>query len=256
MSTQTRSIKTAQNIFAILESIAERNQPTCTELSEDIDLSVSSIYNYLKTLENEGYIVENDGRYRLSLTFLKYGRMVRNSYPVMHAAIEPVDLLAKAIDEYLSVFVREKHSAVMIHEANSYFAVETPTRFLGEPFHLTRSPQGKVILAHMPDEFRRNILEMDDLDTQRRDELEQELEAITNQRLLVDDGQTHENIWAVAAPVRTGSEIYGSLMISTIRHRLVDQQARTELSDLLDRTVQEVEHRLAKYDFDDLYTTW
>ena len=165
-------------------------------------------------------------------------------------------MLSKAIEEYLSVFVREKHSAVMIYEANSHFAVETPTRFLGEPFHLTRSPQGKVILAYMPDEFRRDVLKTDNLDTQRRDELERELETITNQRLLVDDGQTHENIWAVAAPVMTGGEIYGSIMISTIRHRLDDQRARTELPDLLERTVREVEHRLAKYDFDDLYTTW
>ncbi|ELY50893.1 IclR family transcriptional regulator [Natronolimnohabitans innermongolicus] len=256
MVTQNKGIKTAQNSFAIVEAIVEGDQPTCTELSEEVDLSVSSVYNYLKTLKEEGYVVENDGRYRLSLKFLKYGRMIRNSYPLMHAAIKPIDLLAKAIDEYLSLFVRENYSAVMIHEANSRFAVEVPTRFLGEPFHLTRSPQGKVILAHMPDEFRRDVFEAEELGSRRRDELEAELETIANQRHLVDDGQTHENIWAIAAPVRTGDELYGSLMISTIRHRLDDRRARTELPDLLDRTVQEVEHRLAKYDFDDLYSTW
>lgn len=256
MATQSKNIKTAQNIFAIVEEIARLDEPTCTELSEKVDLSVSSVYNYLKTLEREGYLVEHDGQYRLSLKFLKYGRTIRNSYPITHAAIEPVNLLAKVINEYISVFVKERDSVVMIHEANSHYAVQVPTPFLGEPFQLTKSPQGKVILAEMAEPARRELLSERELGEQQRDELEAELERISDERIHVDEGRTHENIWAIAVPVKTGGEIHGSLMISTVRHRLDEQRAQRELPDLLDRTAQEIEHRLAKYDFDDLYSTW
>jgi DNA-binding IclR family transcriptional regulator len=221
-------------------------------LTDHVSLSTISVYNYLTTLEEYGYIIGNDGRYRLGLKFLRKGRVVRNSYPIMHAATEPIDILAKTIDEYLSVFVREHRSAVMIHEANSHHAVQVPAPFLGESFDLTKTPQGKVILAHLPDPMREELVSSVEFDEQLREELTD----IRNEGICIDDGQAHDNIWAAAAPVRSGDEIHGSLLISTVRHRLDPQRANQELPALLMQTVKEVEHRLSGYDFDDLHSHW
>ncbi len=253
MSQQHTNIKTAENIFTMIEKIEELDQPTCSELSEHVDLSVSSVYNYLNTLVDSGYIVESDGRYRLSLKFLQKGRSIRNSYPIMHAAVEPVDILAKSIDEYISVFVKEERSVVMIYEGNSHHAVHVPGPFLGEPFHLAKSPQGKVVLAHTSESLRRDILDRSDLEEEAIRRVEDQIEVIRNEGILVDAGETHDNIWGVAAPVEVDDEIYGSLLISTVLHRLDDQRAQQELPALLRQTAKEVEHRLSRYDFDDLY---
>ncbi|MFC6719785.1 IclR family transcriptional regulator [Natrialbaceae archaeon GCM10025810] len=255
MGSQYKRVKTAENIFTIIETIAALDQPTCSELAEHVDLSISSVYNYLKTLENGGFVIENGGRYRLSLKFLQLGREIRNSYPIMHAAVEPVDILAKAIDEYISVFVREGEKAVMVYEANSHHAVQVPTPFLGEPFHLARTPQGKVILAHMPDTYKRKITTLSS-DEPIDEELKAELETIRAEGVWIDSGQTHEKIWAVAAPVEADGEIHGSLMISTVRHRITDQRAKEELPAMLDQTVREVEHRLSQYNFANLSSPW
>ncbi len=252
MTQQPNNIKTAENVFTIIETVETLDRPTCSELSDHIELSVSSLYNYLKTLEAHGYVLENDGRYRLSLKFLRKGRTIRNSYPVMHAATEPIDILSKVIDEYISLFVKERKSAVMIHEANSHHAVETPAPFLGEPFHLAKSPQGKVILAYMSDPVADGILaELGD--DAERDRTRTELDRIRTDGVCVDDGNTHENIWAVAAPVNVGGEIHGSLMISTVLHRIDTRRTGGELPNLLVQTVKEIEHRLSGYDFDHLY---
>ncbi|WP_136601520.1 IclR family transcriptional regulator [Salinigranum halophilum] len=254
MAPHTKKIKTAENIFTIIQKIAELDRPTCSELSDHVELSVSSIYNYLKTLEEHGYIVEKDSRYRLGLQFLQKGRTARNSYPIMHAATEPVDIISKLIDQYISVFVLEGRSAVMIHEANSHHAVETPAPFLGEPFHLGKVPQGKVMLAYLSDSVRADVLS--DLGSETEaGRVRSELEAIRTEGVCVDEGLSHENIWAVAAPVKVGDEIYGSLMISTVLHRIDAQQARQELPNLLVQTVKEVEHRLSRYDFDGLFSS-
>jgi DNA-binding IclR family transcriptional regulator len=256
MSQQYKNIKTAENVFTIIEKIEELDQPTCSELTAHVGLSASSVYNYLKTLEEWGYVIRNDGRYRLTLKFLQKGRAVRNSYPIMHAATEPIDILSKVIDEYISVFVKEGVHAVMIHEANSHHAVHVPPPFLGEPFHLGKVPQGKVILSQMPESDRRDILSGNGLNSETTERLETELEDIRERGLAVDEGQSHENIWAVAAPVKVGDEIYGSLLISTVLHRLDERRANRELPNLLVQTVKEVEHRLSRYDFDDLYSNW
>jgi DNA-binding IclR family transcriptional regulator len=255
MSKQSKKIKTAENIFTIIEKIEELDQPTCSELDAHVELSVSSIYNYLQTLEGTGYVIENDGHYRLSLKFLQKGRTVRNSYPIMHAATQPIDILSKMIDEYISLFVKEKRSIVMIHEANSHHAVHTPAPFLGEPFHPAETPQGKVILAHTSESFRDDIISAMDIDQDGAEQLRTELSEIRREGVSVDRGHSHENIWAIAAPVTVGGEIYGSLLISTVLHRLDERRAK-ELPELLRQTVKEIEHRLSRYDFDDLYSNW
>lgn len=256
MVPQYKKVKTAGNVFTIVETIEALGQTTCSKLADEVDLSVSSVYNYLRTLEDEGYVVETDGEYRLSLRFLQKGRAVRNSFPIMHAAVEPLDVLAKAIDEYLSVFVQERGRAVMIHEVNSHHSVQVPAPFLGEPFQLTKTPQGRTILAHMPDSFQRGVISEAGLDEQAAEREYRKLERIRDEKIDVDEGQAHENIWAVAAPVVVEDELYGSIMISTVRHRLDEQRARHELPALLRQTVREVEHRLSRYDFDNLYSPW
>lgn len=256
MPSQRKTVKTAENVFTIIEKIALLDQPDCSELVDHVDLSVSTVYNYMNTLENEGYVIKTDGRYRLSLKFLKLGRTVRNFYPIMHAAVEPVDVLSKIIDEYISVFVKEGPKVVMIHEANSHHAVEVPAPFLGEPFHLARSPQGKVILAHMSDDEQREVIDGMEIDAGEVEQLRAELDAIEEGRFSIDEGEAHDNIWAVAAPVKAEGRIHGSITISTVQHRLDEQRANDELPKLLEQTVNEIEHRLSVYDFTDIYSTW
>ncbi len=256
MPQQHKNIKTAENVFTIIEKIEQLDQPTCSELADHVDLSVSSIYNYLKTLEARGYIIGNNGRYRLSLKFLQKGRAVRNSYSIMPAAVEPIDILAKAIDEYISVFVKEGNHAIMIHEANSHHAVHVPPPFLGNPFHLAKTGQGKVILASMSETRRDEVISDLGLDIETAEQLRSELEIIRENGFAVDNEQSHDNIWAISAPVKVGDEVYGSILISTVSHRLDEQRANTELPNLLVQTVKEIQHRLSKYDFDDLYSSW
>jgi DNA-binding IclR family transcriptional regulator len=108
----------------------------------------------------------------------------------------------------------------------------------------------------MPESDRREVLSGNGLDSETTERLETELEDIRERGLAVDEGQSHDNIWAVAAPVKVGDEIYGSLLISTVLHRLDERRANQELPNLLVQTVKEVEHRLSRYDFDDLYSNW
>jgi DNA-binding IclR family transcriptional regulator len=74
----TTRVKTARTTFRILEAIKARDGGTVTELTEEFDLSKSSIYNYLKTLEHEGYVIREGDTYRIGLRMLDLGGYARH----------------------------------------------------------------------------------------------------------------------------------------------------------------------------------
>jgi DNA-binding IclR family transcriptional regulator len=111
-------------------------------------------------------------------------------------------------------------------------------------------------LAHTAESFQQEVIAESGDEQVSIEALHEELQSIRAEGYTVDRGQSHENIWAVAAPVMIGGELHGALMISTVLHRFDEQRGKDELRRLLLQTVKEIEHRLSRYDFDDIYANW
>lgn len=56
-----RSIKTAVRVFELIEIIQELDGATLTELSEHVDMADSTLYEYLTTLVQLGYLSNEEG---------------------------------------------------------------------------------------------------------------------------------------------------------------------------------------------------
>lgn len=75
----SRHVKSVQTGFRIVELIQNQDGATISELTEQLDISKSTVHNYLSTLESMGYITNNSGTYRVGLRFLTHGMAARNS---------------------------------------------------------------------------------------------------------------------------------------------------------------------------------
>ncbi len=64
----------------------QANARRCSELCDELDASKGTVHTYLATLEAEGLVAKDDGRYRLGLRLVTMGETVRNETPLYRRA--------------------------------------------------------------------------------------------------------------------------------------------------------------------------
>jgi DNA-binding IclR family transcriptional regulator len=121
---------------------------TLTELAREIDMPTSTAHNYLKTLEEEEYVVEEDGMYRVGLRFLEHGAHARDQQKLYRTAKPEIDKLADETGELGNLLVEEHDRGVYLHRVRGDDAVRVQAT-VGTRVFLHSTGLGKVILAHM-----------------------------------------------------------------------------------------------------------
>ena len=74
----TETIGALETSLRILESMNEQDNAGVTDLSRRLDIPKSTVYSHLRTLRENGYVVNEDDEYRLGLRFLDYGERTRD----------------------------------------------------------------------------------------------------------------------------------------------------------------------------------
>lgn len=92
---EPRRIKSVLRANDIIETIQARNGATLQELQEHLGLTKATVYTYLTTLCECGFVTKDDGEYRLGLRFITIGEYVRNEMDLYTAGQDQVDQLAE-----------------------------------------------------------------------------------------------------------------------------------------------------------------
>ncbi|WP_254546657.1 IclR family transcriptional regulator [Halomarina pelagica] len=212
-------INSVKRSYRVVDAIRERGRAGVTELAAALDLPKSTVHNHLRTLERLGYLVEDGGRYRLGVEYLRLGRESRNSREVFVHGREAVNRLQERTDAHALLVVEENGMGAILLATRWEYGDLPPTARHVYPTHehLHSNAPGKAILAHLPDERVDEIAERHGLPARTNrtvtdvDALREELEAVRRRGYAVDWGELIEGMVGVAAPIVTGERVHGAL---------------------------------------------
>lgn len=229
-------VKSAETTFTVLDALMELNGAGVTELARYLDVPKSTIHNYLSTLEQEEYIVNDNGTYHVGLRFLELGAFARHQQKLFRIAKPEVDRLADETGELANVLVEEHGRGSYLYRARGDQAVQVKAH-VGTRVPLHTTALGKAILAYLPDERVDEIIDRHGLegDTDQsitsRAELDETLADVREVGVAFDDEERLDGLRCVAAPVLNNTDdVIGAISVSGPTHRFHGDRFRDELS--------------------------
>lgn len=257
---QSRQIKSVDRACQILEALGTRDGATVSELSDDIDLSGSTIHSHLSTLKEHGFVSQDETLYGLGPKLLILGEHVRNTSLLYQAGKEEVDALAEETGECAHLVTEHNGLEVSIYESFGEDAVgkefyiknrEDPNR------HMESTAAGKAILAHLGEERVEEIVDEHGLVEKTEntitdvDELHSTIETIRERGYAVNDEEEIPGMRAVAAPIFDGGgTVIGAVSVSApVSHMKGEQFTETIPESILD-TKNVIEINLETVDYD------
>jgi DNA-binding IclR family transcriptional regulator len=139
------------NFFA-----AERREWRVTELATTAGLHKSQVSRILRTFEDYGFVQRNGGQYRLGRAFATYAALVEADGGLIELARPIMEKLSGQTQGTVALKIREGGETVTIDrvESRHFHRVDYP---VGSRLPLNASSSGKVFLAHMSPEERRQL---------------------------------------------------------------------------------------------------
>ncbi|MFP8954913.1 IclR family transcriptional regulator [Natrialbaceae archaeon A-arb3/5] len=249
-SDSPRTLKTVGRAIEMLNILMRLDGARVTELAEALEITRSTAYTYLRTLEQGGLVIQKGNRYELAYSMLVYGEYVRNRSLLYQAGKEPIDELAAETGQYSHIVVEEKGRGVNLYKSKGENAVGSEyqsAKFQQRDFlHITAS--GKAILAHLPDERVDTILASHGLPKRTektitsRERLFDELAEIRDCGYSLNNEEEIEGFRAVGAPISTrDGDLVGSLSVSGPTSIFDDDRFHSEIPELVMQTANLIE---------------
>lgn len=246
-----RPVETIEKLLEIVEALVELEGAGVTELATHLEMSKSSVYNYLSTMVANDYAVKEGDRYRAGLRFFTVGAQLRDQQPGARLAEPIVENLAAETDERAQFIVEENGQGVFLHRATGDRAVDAGTR-VGKRIWLHATGAGKVLLANMDEDRRDEVIAERGLPRRTpntitdRDELERELADIRERGYSLNDEEGTVGLRSVGAPVSgPHGEVVGALSVSGPSQRLTDRRFDSGLIEAVLGSANELELRLS-----------
>src|SRR6056297_494899 len=180
-----RPIKALLTMDEIVTVLDQESESSVTALAEELDRARSVVHDYLSTLQQLGYVVQDEsGAYKLGLRYMELGGRVRNDVSLYEVAKPEVDRLAeKSSSELVTLSVEQNGMCVALDVVQSGQNISYDFTD-GTHFQMHSSAVGKAILAQYSDERVTEILDKHGMPARTentitdRDELDAEFERI------------------------------------------------------------------------------
>lgn len=212
-------INSVKRSYAIVGEIRNRDWAGATELAEALALPKSTVHNHLRTLAALGFLVEEDGAYRLGARYLHLGEESRSGREVFQHGREAVEKLAEQSGRYCQLVV-EEHGRVVVLQSTQWVPDHGPRpsqQSYPMRVHLHTNAPGKAILASLSEDRIAEIVETLGLPARTgrtvtdEDELRSELDTIRDRGYAVDRGELIRGMVGVAAPITIEGTVYGAV---------------------------------------------
>jgi len=156
---QPESVAAVLKVFAILQSLSERNETGISELSVRLAMPKATVYRFLQTMKTLGYVRQevDSERYGLSMRVFELGAKALQ-YPDLIEICKPhMQSLSEATGETVHLGMLIDSEIIYVHKVDSRHMLGMYSR-VGRraPLHCTAI--GKVLLAWESAERRTQIL--------------------------------------------------------------------------------------------------
>ncbi|MCD2513880.1 IclR family transcriptional regulator [Comamonas endophytica] len=143
------SVQVLERMFTLIDVLASREEAvSLKEISEKTGLHPSTAHRILNDLTLGRYVDRPEsGSYRLGMRLLELGNLVKARLSVREAAMAPMRLLHKQIQQPVNLSVRQGDEIVYVERTYSERSGMQVVRAIGghAPLHLTST--GKLFLA-------------------------------------------------------------------------------------------------------------
>ena len=188
----------------LLLTVADRGEIRADELSSVLEMPISSVYRYLRTLSEFGFVDRRDGRYRLGPRLLigsgsnvTSERLVRLADPVLRTLVDESG-------ETALVMRRVGLSAVNLHQVEARHALRVALE-PGAMLPLYAGALPRALLAFAPPEIVEEVIAQGIVPVTRQTLSESNLRAslaeITTKRIAISEGEFIEGSVAMAVPI-------------------------------------------------------
>lgn len=247
----SQRLKSLEHTFAIVTELQERERAGVTELARATDLSKSSVYKHLATLAAGDFVTKDGDEYRLGLRFLDIGAQVRTRVDGARVIRSKLREIAEETEETAQFSTMEHGRAVVLFRDTGRRGVLTKGR-VGKRFYLHQTAGGKSILAQLSDERIHELVETYGLPAATpntitdEETLFEELERVRERGFAYNYEESTEGLRAVGVPLRGPDRtVLGAFAVAAPTHRMKDDRLETELPDLVQSVVNELELNLA-----------
>lgn len=235
----TRSVSRA---FKILECIAKNNNLAgVTTISNDIQLSKSTVHSLLSTLLQMGYVQqeEKEGKYSLGLKLFELGQVVYYSMDLRTIAMPYLTELSRKHEETIHLGVLSDGEVVYVDKVDSPRSIRTTSK-IGKrsPVHCTGL--GKMLLSSLPDDEIKKIIaskglaKYTDQTITDADVLYQHIQEIRKNGFALDNEEIEEGLVCSAAPIKNAfGETIAAISVSGPSHRLTEERLQQVTEDVV-----------------------
>jgi len=141
----------------VVEYLEQAEEAGVTEISNSVGVSKSTVHNHLTTLRESGYVVNEDGRYRLGLRFLRIGETMRMQTDLFEIARPQIEALVEGLDLVGNLSVEEQEKASTCTDPAEATTSDFRRGLARHDLHCTAT--GKSILAHASSDRLETLLE-------------------------------------------------------------------------------------------------
>jgi IclR family KDG regulon transcriptional repressor len=156
---QPESVAAVLKVFAILQSLAERNETGISELSMRLGMPKATIYRFLQTMKSLGYVRQeiDSERYGLTMRMFELGTKALQYPDLVELAKSHMQQMSDATGETVHLGMLIDSEIIYVHKVDSRHMLGMYSR-VGRraPLHCTAI--GKVLLAWEPVPQRQRIL--------------------------------------------------------------------------------------------------
>lgn len=234
-------IKVLDKSLSMLEVLLRQNSPiSINEISKNLGIYPSTVHRILDTLKHWGYVEQNSDtqKYQLGLKVIELGMAKLHQMDLVKEVIPYLKELVSQCNETVHLGVLEEGEVLYLAKEESSQTIRMVSRMGSRaPIHCTAL--GKVLLAHLPEEQRKKILDEKGLPrlTEKtitdEKKLEKELYKVREQGFALDREEHEKDVCCIAAPIRNHQgKVVGAVSISAPAFR-IDVDKRDDLKKAL-----------------------
>lgn len=243
----TNPVTTTETSFEILETLKEKRGATLTEVSRQLDLAPSTAHRHLVTLTKHNFAHRSGNEFRVGFRCLELGVFAGQSLEYYDIAREQVDLLTSETGEKSRFVTFSNGMCVLLYQKLGPHPLKTEdlvgTR---QPAHQTAA--GKSILAALPSEEVRNIIQRKGLESATQhtiteeEELFESLERTRERGFGINRSESILGLNAIGVAFRdVDGQPLGGLSIAGPENRVNGKRLKEELPELLLGAANEIE---------------
>ncbi|MCK4394180.1 IclR family transcriptional regulator [Candidatus Bipolaricaulota bacterium] len=236
----------------LLEELAQSAEGmTAVELASSIRVHKTSVYRYLNTFLNAGYIQNNgDGHYHLGNKILELGSQMLRRMPLRETAHPFLVELNDDTRMTVHLCVLDRQDVVYIDKIESHRTLPIMSR-IGSRAPAYCTGVGKALLSGLPTDQVVSLLRETTLEKRTPNtitdpiKLLEEIKLTAERGYAVDNGEHEEGIKCFAAPVRGyGGGVVGAISLTGLKRELTEEAESEPMVTAVKMTAERITRAL------------